>query len=405
MGYEVKQSSTAYPLCFLMIDSSDHVSGKTGLSPTVTLSKAGGSFASPSGAVSEIGSGWYKVAGNATDTGTLGPLLLHATATGADTCDDCYSVVAFDPQDTVRLGLTALPNVASGNSGAIPTVGTGTAQINLSGGRADANVTYFNGSAGTFSSGRPEVNASYVGGSAVASGVLPNVAAGSTGGLILIGTGTRDINPNAGGVVITYTGMDDVAAHVWDLAYASHNTAGTFGYQVQNIATGSPPTAAAIASQVRTELTTELGRIDVATSTRLAPTTAGRTLDVSTTGEAGLDFDNIKDASSSHTLTNITVPVVTTTGTVNALANNVITTASINDGAITDAKITVPTPAAGLATGILGMVQQVWRRAFKKTTFDSSTGLLKTYANDGTTVYTTETCTEASNVQTKGAAS
>jgi hypothetical protein len=41
-------------------------------------------------------------------------------------------------------------------------------------------------------------------------------------------------------------------------------------------------------------------------------TTPANTLDVSATGEAGLDFDNIKDASGAHTLTNVTVPVVTT---------------------------------------------------------------------------------------------
>lgn len=55
-------------------------------------------------------------------------------------------VTAVDLYDTVRMGLTALPNVASGNSGAIPTVGTGTAQISVSGGRAAADVTYWNGS-------------------------------------------------------------------------------------------------------------------------------------------------------------------------------------------------------------------------------------------------------------------
>jgi hypothetical protein len=35
-------------------------------------------------------------------------------------------------------------------------------------------------------------------------------------------------------------------------------------------------------------------------------------LDVASTGEAGLDFNNIKDATGAHTLTNITVPTVTT---------------------------------------------------------------------------------------------
>ena len=43
----------------------------------------------------------------------------------------------------------------------------------------------------------------------------------------------------------------------------------------------------------------------------LRPTTAGRTLDVSATGEAGLDLDNIKQATGATTLTNITVPTVT----------------------------------------------------------------------------------------------
>lgn len=45
-------------------------------------------------------------------------------------------------------------------------------------------------------------------------------------------------------------------------------------------------TLAAIATAVRTNLATELGRIDVATSTRLAPTTNGRTLDVDTLHKA-----------------------------------------------------------------------------------------------------------------------
>ena len=99
MSYEILQSSTQSALLFLMIDSSDHVTGKTGLSPTVTLSKNGAAFGAPTGAVTEISSGWYKVAGNATDTNTLGPLALHATATGADPTDILVAnVVAVDPQ-------------------------------------------------------------------------------------------------------------------------------------------------------------------------------------------------------------------------------------------------------------------------------------------------------------------
>ena len=42
----------------------------------------------------------------------------------------------------------------------------------------------------------------------------------------------------------------------------------------------------------------------------LATTESGRQIDVETTGKVGLNFDNIKDATEAHTLTNITVPTV-----------------------------------------------------------------------------------------------
>jgi hypothetical protein len=45
----------------------------------------------------------------------------------------------------------------------------------------------------------------------------------------------------------------------------------------------------------------------------LKATVSGRTLDISATGEVGLDFDNIKNATAPTTLTNITVPTVTNT--------------------------------------------------------------------------------------------
>jgi hypothetical protein len=117
---ERKQSSTSYPMCFLMVSSTDHISPVTGITPTVTISKNGESFASPSGAVTEIGSGWYALAGNATDRATLGELLIHATGTGADPVDDRYMIVAYDPFDSVRLGLTSLPNAAADAAGGLP---------------------------------------------------------------------------------------------------------------------------------------------------------------------------------------------------------------------------------------------------------------------------------------------
>ena len=93
-----------------MVLSSDHITGATGLTPTVVISKGGtGPFATPMGAVSEIGSGWYQVAGNAIDANTLGPLLLNATAGSADPSSENYIVILPPPS----VGACANPSVGS----------------------------------------------------------------------------------------------------------------------------------------------------------------------------------------------------------------------------------------------------------------------------------------------------
>ena len=184
MAYPIKKSTTAQPLVFLMVDSADHVSPKTGLSPTVTLSKAGGSFASPAGAVTEIGSGWYKVAGNATDSGTLGPLLLHATATGADPTDVMYWVSELDPQDAVRAGLTALPNATPGQPNGVLIAGTNasatfTDAVNLQAGLVISQS----------SSNEPAIKAT---GNGTGAGILATSGSGATGnGIAAISAATN----------------------------------------------------------------------------------------------------------------------------------------------------------------------------------------------------------------------
>lgn len=105
-------SSTSYPINFLMVDSTDHITGLTGLSPTVTLSKNGGAFGAPVGAVSEIANGWYSLAGNATDRNTLGELLIHVTATGADPVDEKYAIVTQD-LFAANIGITTIANVTT----------------------------------------------------------------------------------------------------------------------------------------------------------------------------------------------------------------------------------------------------------------------------------------------------
>lgn len=120
---EIQVGSSGYPLTFLMIDSSDHINGKTGLSPTVKLSKRGAAGVTPAGTVSEIDStnapGWYKVATHPLDVGTLGPLILHATGTGADPVDTKFLVVAYNPESSGNLGLIGVPSGLPGSAAGV----------------------------------------------------------------------------------------------------------------------------------------------------------------------------------------------------------------------------------------------------------------------------------------------
>ena len=73
-------------------------------------------------------------------SGAKSLLVSIAGASGAVECDFLISLWDLNPYDAVRAGLASLPNVASGNAGAIPTVGTGTAQISVSGGIVNADM-------------------------------------------------------------------------------------------------------------------------------------------------------------------------------------------------------------------------------------------------------------------------
>jgi len=107
------KQSTVYTRVFLMVQSSDHVTGLTGATVAVSLSKAGSAFAAAGGTVSEIGNGFYKVALIVTDTNTLGDLAFHATATSADPTDFIDQVAAN------ILGDTLPANVAQWNGSAV----------------------------------------------------------------------------------------------------------------------------------------------------------------------------------------------------------------------------------------------------------------------------------------------
>jgi hypothetical protein len=107
VGMPVQQATNSRKILFSLASSTDHVTPITGASVTVTISKNGAAFAAPTGTVAEVGSGWYALTPSVADTGILGPLVLHATATSADPANTVANVVAYNPDDASALGLTA----------------------------------------------------------------------------------------------------------------------------------------------------------------------------------------------------------------------------------------------------------------------------------------------------------
>jgi hypothetical protein len=90
----INRGATDHPLVFYLVQPGDHRTPATGLSPSPQISKNGGAWASPAGAVSELGHGWYQVAANSGDVNTVGSLLLHMPGgAGNDPCDVVYEVI------------------------------------------------------------------------------------------------------------------------------------------------------------------------------------------------------------------------------------------------------------------------------------------------------------------------
>ena len=168
--------STARDILVFMAASADHITGKTGLTLTITESKAAGAFGATSPTVTERTNGWYQIALTGTNTNTLGDYALHITGTDADPTDVLMEVVAVDQEDAVRFGLTALPNAAAEAAGGLYTRGSGAGQINQpANGMVDVNTVRHLGSAyiSPTVAGLPKADVMYWNGSAVAN---PNVA-------------------------------------------------------------------------------------------------------------------------------------------------------------------------------------------------------------------------------------
>lgn len=135
---KIKQA-TAKNVMVLMVDAVDHITGKPGLSLTITASKDGAAFASIAPTVTERGNGWYSLALTAAHTNTLGDLALHVTGASADPMDVVLLVEAGSTDADVSTRLASASYTAPDNAG-IASIHAKTDQLAFTAGHVDANI-------------------------------------------------------------------------------------------------------------------------------------------------------------------------------------------------------------------------------------------------------------------------
>ncbi len=285
------------------------------------------------------------------------------------------------------------------------------------------DTAYFGGTAGTFSGGRPDVNTTRIGGQVAA-------ASGSMTFGAFVGNATAALAVDASGRV-------DVGKV---LGTASAGAAGYVGVDWGHV--NAPTTTVALSGTTIGTLTTYTGNtVQTGDSyARLgAPAGASHAADIATvaayvdTEVAAIKAKTDLIPAAPASTTNITAGTVTTVSgnvegsvgsvtTVSAgaidhnsfqngsidsdvLAGDAIDGSVIADGALTSAKFSVSAPAAGVPSGILEKLQWLYRRFANKFTRDTSDNTAKAYADDGSTVLTTQTLSTSGTVQTQSAVS
>jgi hypothetical protein len=100
---------------FMMFRSTDHITGATGATLTVQISKGSMSLQAPQGTIREIGMGLYAIDYTASDVNTVGDLYIVATATGCDATAERDEVITSTEAaaSVVQVGLPDPPSAGS----------------------------------------------------------------------------------------------------------------------------------------------------------------------------------------------------------------------------------------------------------------------------------------------------
>lgn len=170
-----------------------------------------GTDAAAAGTCVEVSSanepGVYYYEFTAGELGTLGGGAVVISAASMITREIPFRVIAVNLFDSVRAGMTALPNAAAEAAGGLYTRGTGAGQINQpANGQIDANVIAWRG-------------------------VLPNVLVSNNVQTHVASMGTDTVSTAAVAAGVT----DEIRDSIWNATLASYATAGTAGKKLNDL--------------------------------------------------------------------------------------------------------------------------------------------------------------------------
>jgi hypothetical protein len=228
--FQIKQSEATAArrrIPVLLVDITDGFTPEVGVvTPTINVSKNGATVATGAGSWTEIGNGQYYYEFTAGEVDTLGWISVNIEkATVSRDYNAVIQVMAYDYAVATNLGLSALPAVASGSAGAIPTTGTGANQIQVNGSGAISTVVSVSGSVGSVAGNVSGSVASVVG--AVGS------VTGSVGSVVgAVGSVTGNIGGNLTGSVGSLTAT--AVQNIWDDLTVNNTVVGSIGVLISN---------------------------------------------------------------------------------------------------------------------------------------------------------------------------
>lgn len=357
MARLIRKGATSQSLYFEALDSASTTGGrKTGLAYntaglTAYYTRNGGSATAitlatlaaansawSSGGFKEVDStnapGLYRldVPDSAFASGADSVVVTLKGASGMAQVSAEVQLVAWDPQDAVRGGLTALPNANAEAAGGLYTRGTGAGQINQpANGMVDANVVRNAGTAITAAAGVQEVKvASIAAGAITAASIAADAitdakvasdvtiasvtgAVGSVTGAVgsvtgAVGSVTGNVGGNvtgsvgsvaAGGITASSIAADaigaselaadavaEIADAVWDEVLSGHLTSGTTGAGLNAAGSAGDPWATTVPGAYGAGTAGKIlgDNLDAAVSSRLA--SAGYTAPLDASGTA-----------------------------------------------------------------------------------------------------------------------